>query len=151
MKRLIVVALALFFAAPAFADTWCEWSGTEGENCKNDRDGVLNMPFPTRTEAIINSHGYYRVVTTEPTLGADQVRDAEVWAKPDNTITKTWSVRDLTATELDQRIANPMSITDYYLWKALLVTGTITQQQAVAGLPAEMIDAYQARARLENP
>ena len=130
---------------------YCEWDSTKGVNCQSDDKGYIRrvdgLPVGGG-EVNYNDNGFYELVVTEPTIGADQVRDAEVWAKPDNTITKTWTVRDLTATELDQRIANPMSITDYYLWKALLVTGTITQQQAVNGLPAEMIDAYQARKRL---
>ena len=153
MKSLIVIALIVLFASFANADRWCEWSGTEGENCRNDRNGVLMSPtnFPTSTVSKINSWGVYHLTTTQPTIGADQVRDAEVWSKVDNEIYLTWTVRDMTATEIDQRIANPMSITDYYLWKVLLVTGTITQQHAADRLPQGLIDAYQARDRLENP
>ena len=153
MKSLIVIALIVLFAPLANADRWCEWSGTQGINCRNDRNGVLMSPtnFPTSTVSKINSWGVYHLTETQPTLGADQVRDAEVWSKVDNEIYLTWTVRDMTATEIDERIASPMSITDYYLWKVLLVTGTITQQQAVDRLPQELIDAYQARDRLENP
>ena len=150
MKSLIVIALIVLFAPFANADRWCEWSGTEGENCRNDRNGVLMSPtnFPTSTVSKINSWGVYHLTTTQPEIGEDQIRDAEVWSKVDNEIFLTWTVRDMTETEIDQRIANPMSVTDYYIWKALLVTGVLTTAQAVANLPAEMIDAYQARARL---
>ena len=150
MKSLIVIALIVLFAPFANADRWCEWSGTEGINCRNDRNGVLMSPtnFPTSTVSKINSWGVYHLTTTQPTIGEDQVRDAEVWSKVDNEIFLTWTVRDMTETEIDQRIANPMSVTDYYIWKALLVTGVLTTAQAIANLPAEMIDAYQARKRL---
>jgi len=149
MKRIIVITLFIILMTPfAYADRWCQWSGTEGIECKNDRDGVLNMPFPTRTESLINAKGYYRVTITQPTIGENQVRDAEVWGFADNQISLTWTVRDLTVTEIDQRIANPMSITNYYIWKTLIKTGLITQAQAAANLPAEMVDAYLARKRL---
>ena len=150
MKSFIVIALIVLFAPFANADRWCEWSGTEGENCRNDRNGVLMSPtnFPTSTVSKINSWGVYHLTTTQPEIGEDQIRDAEVWSKVDNEIFLTWTVRDMTETEIDQRIANPMSVTDYYIWKALLVTGVLTTAQAVANLPPEMIDAYQARKRL---
>ena len=138
----------------AYADRWCQWSGTEGTECKNDRDGVLNMPFPTRTESIINSYGYYRVTITQPVIGENQTRDAEIWGFADNQISLTWSVRDLTATELDNRAASPMSVNDYYVWKAFMQAGIFTQAQLVAYFQAnqpEMIEAYQARDRLLNP
>ena len=153
MKRLIVILIIVIvtsIAPYAYADRWCQWSGTEGENCLNDRNGIVRVPgkLPASTVAIINSHGYFRVIQTQPTIGPDQLRDAEVWGFADNEITLTWTVREMTATEIDNRIASPMSVTDYYIWKALLVTGVLTQQQAVNNLPPELIDAYQARERL---
>ncbi|MHA2069770.1 MAG: hypothetical protein ACXABY_35855 [Candidatus Thorarchaeota archaeon] len=99
-------------------------------------------------EANLNYHGFYKLIVTEPTVGADQTKDAVVWGFSNNEISKTWTVRDLTGIEIDQRIASPMEITDYYLWKALIKTGTITQQQASDNLPQQMIDAYLARKRL---
>ena len=137
-------------ASFAHADQWCEWSGTEGINCVGDRNGVLKSPdgVPTRTEVTINGWGLFRVTSTQPVIGTDQVRDAEVWDKVDNQISLTWTVRNMTATEVDNQIASPMSVTNYYIWKALLVTGVLTNQQAVDNLPSEMIDAYQARKRL---
>ena len=150
MKKIIIM-LIMLIATSAYADRWCQWSGTEGENCKNDSAGVLNLPFPTRTESIINSKGYYRVTITQPTIGTDEVKDTMIWDKVDNQISLTWSVRSMTAAEIDARDAEPMDIDIYRLWKVLLITGVITQQQAVDRLPAEMIDAYQARDRIENP
>ena len=44
-----------------------------------------------------------------------------------------------------------MDIDIYRIWRTLIQVGVITQQQAVNNLPAEMIDAYQARDRIENP
>jgi len=150
MKRIILILTVLLIAPFAHADRWCEWSGTEGENCVNDRNGVLISPsgFKTRTEATINSWGLYKYTYTPPVIGENQVRDAEVWGFADNEISHTWSVRDMTATELDRREAGPMPLNTYYLWKALIVTGVITQQQAVNNLPQELIDAYLARKRL---
>ena len=150
MNKIVLILAILLVTSFAYADRWCEWSGTVGENCVNDRHGVLMSAegIPTRTEAIINSWGVYRVTETQPVIGENQRRDAEVWGFADNEITLTWTVREMTATEIDNRIASPMSVTNYYIWKALLVTGVLTQQQAVNNLPPEMIDAYQARERL---
>jgi len=152
MKKLIIVLVITLFAVPSFADQWCEWSGTEGENCQSDGRGYIMIDgFPTRTPAIANTKGWYKLIVTQPTIGADQTRDAEVWGFAANEISKTWTVRDLTAEEIDQRDASPMPLSEYYLWWTLIETGTITQQQAVNHLPQELIDAYQARDRLENP
>ena len=153
MKKLIVIALTLLFASSAYADRWCEWSGTEGINCRNDRNGLLISPTgtPTWVEnnlSLINGWGLFHTTETQPVIGEDQVRDAEAWGFADNEITLTWTVRDMTATEIDNRIASPMSVTNYYIWKALIATGTITIQQAQDNLPQELIDAYQARKRL---
>ena len=144
----------MVFVVPlAHAERWCQWSGTEGINCINDRDGVIRLPdtIPIRTVNKINALGYYRVVITQPTIGADQKRGAEIWGFAANEISLTWAVEDMTAEEIAQRTAGAMPISEYYLWKALLATGTITQQQAATYLPQELIDAYQARDALENP
>jgi len=152
MKRIIIIALFIILMTPlAYADRWCQWSGTEGTECKNDRDGVLNMPFPTRTESIINSYGYYRVTITQPVIGENQTRDAEIWGFADNQISLTWSVRDLTAQEILERDARAMSLTDYLQWNALVVGGVFTSQQIVTYLTAnypEIVDAYLARKAL---
>jgi hypothetical protein len=57
----------------------------------------------------------------------------------------------MTTEEIDERDSGVMPLSEYYLWKTLIVTGVITQQQAVDNLPDELIKAYQARNRLENP
>ncbi len=153
MKKVLTILVLLFIASFAYADMWCQWSGTKGENCINDNNGVVRIvgKVPARTEAIINDHGYYRVTTTQPTIGEDQVRDDVVWGLAGNQMSRTWTVRDLTTDETDERDASPMPLSEYYLWRALIATGTITQQQAATYLPQELIDAYQARDRLENP
>jgi len=150
MKKIVLFFVFMFLPSVVFSGTWCQWSGSEGINCKSTSRAyiTLNDHNVSVSAENLNPRGWYELITTQPTIGADQVRDAEVWGFVANQITKTWTVRDMTATEIDEEIANPMSITDYYLWKALLVTGTITQAQAVASLPSEMIDAYQARKRL---
>jgi len=138
-------------APPLYAARWCAWSGTEGTNCQSDTRRyllALDGHKISVDEANLNAFGFYELTTTQPTIGADQVKDSEVWGLVGNQMSLTWSVRDMTATEIDNRIASPMSMTDYYIWKALLVTGVLTQAQATANLPAEMIDAYKARARL---
>jgi len=160
MKKLILCLLIVLIPGIVFAENWCMWSGTEAEYCQSDDSrGYIRMPSEladktvannvvTGTEADYNTAGFYKLVVTQPTLGENQVRDEEVWGFADNEISKTWTVRDMTATEIDNRIASPMSVTDYYQWKCLLVTGVITQQQALDNLPPVMVDAYQARKRL---
>ena len=149
MKTIIVILATFLTVSFASADSWCEWDGSQGVNCQSDGRGyILIEGRPTKTESIANAAGWFKVTDTQPSIGADQVIDAEIWEKVGNQINLTWSVRDMTAEEIDGRDAGAMDITDYYIWKALLVTGTITQQQAIDNLPAEMIDAYQARKRL---
>ena len=167
MRKIILCVAVLFvLSGVGYADQWCEWDGSQAVNCQSDSRtgvpyGVLISPTgtPTRVDTnidLIHSWGFYRLEVTYPVLGEDQVRDAEEWelyTHPINEdkITKTWTVRDMTATEIDVRQAGPMPLSEYYLWRALIVTGVITQQQAQANLPQELIDAYQARDRLENP
>lgn len=153
MKKFIIGFLFVLFISPmALADQWCEWSGTQGINCQSDDSGfILIDGRPTRTESIANAAGWYRVIVTEPSVGADETKDAIVWGFASNEITKTWTVRDLTPAEIDERDAGAMPLSEYWLWKTLLLTGVITQQQAIDNLPSELIDAYQARDRIENP
>jgi len=154
MKKLIVLLALLLFVSPAFGATWCMWSGTEGEYCQSDSRGYVRMPNGHPISALpedLAYYGFFELVTTQPVLGENQVRDTEVWGFADNKITKTWTVRDMTVSEIDTRTAGPMPLSEYHLWKALIVTGVITQQQAVQNLPQELIDAYLARDRLENP
>ena len=158
MKKIVLVLGILLIATFAHADRWCEWSGTEGENCVNDRYGILKSPTGTPTwvesnTALINSWGLFKTTDTQPTIGEDQVRDAEVWAFADNEITRTWTVRDMTTTEIDVRSAGPMPLSEYYLWLALTheTLGIYTRAQLAGVLPQELIDAFLARDRLENP
>jgi len=156
MKKIILsLFLSLFFITPAFAAQWCQWSGTEAENCISERDGILypDNHFPVKiegNETKIYNYGYYPLVITQPTIGENQVKDAEIWGFADNEISKTWSVRDLTQTEIDERDAEAMDITMYYLIKGLISIDTFTLQEAAAFFPAESITAYQARTRLEE-
>jgi hypothetical protein len=155
MKKIILfLILALMVAAPLSAETWCEWSGTEGINCRSDNAGWIRTPsglYVAVDEENFNRHGYYRLESTDPAIGENQVRDGVVWGFADNVISRTWTVRDLTAEEIDQREAGAMPLNTYYLWKALIAKGVITQQEAAQRLPQELIDAYLARDRLENP
>jgi len=152
MKKLFIYLVLLIFSPSVLlADSWCQWDGSQGINCQSDNKGYIRTPFKVSTEAVANDRGWFRVEVTQPAIGANQVKNAVVWDKVDNIITKTWTVRDLTATEIDQNVAAPMPLSEYYLWKALLVKGVITQQEAANALPQNLIDAYMARDRLENP
>jgi len=153
MKKFILILAIVFISNLAYADTWCMWDGSQGTNCQSDSKGyiVVQNGFKVHTESILNSHGYFHTTITHPAVGENQLRDQEVWDKVDNEITKTWTVRDMTSEEIDEHIASPMQISEYYIWKALLVKGVITQQDAVDRLPQDLIDAYLARDRLENP
>jgi hypothetical protein len=155
MKRTIVVFAIMFvaLASPLYAATWCEWDGAKGVNCQSDSRGYVRQtnghlisanPAPDN----LNQHNFYELVITDPTLGADQVRDAEVWGFADNIITKTWTVRDLTATEIDNRVASPLSTNDYWQWKAIQLAGGWTDAQMLTRLPADIVEAFKARKRL---
>ncbi|MCP4262754.1 MAG: hypothetical protein GY774_35395 [Planctomycetes bacterium] len=152
MKKIVMIIAMLLITPFAYADQWCEWSGTAGINCINDRYGVISLDgVPTRTEAFINSFGLFRLTITQPAIGADETTNAEIWDKVGNQLSLTWSVRAMTQEEIDQRDSSPMSLSEYYLWTTLEATGTITIQQIQDNLPQELIDAYLARDRLENP
>ena len=154
MKWLFRITLVsiLMFSVSAFAGQWCLWDGTKAGVCQSDSKGYIRVNgFPTKTPSIANNAGWYKLIITEPTFGTNQTKDQETWALINNEIHKSWTVRALTADELDTQIATPMPLGEYYLWKALITSGVITQQQAQNNLPQELIDAYQARNRLENP
>ena len=154
MKKFILCILFfIFIPSLLFAGTWCQWGGSAGTNCKSTNRTYISINDIRVSVSAenLNPRGWYELTVTEPSVGEDQVKDAVVWGFATNQISKTWTVRDMTAAEIDSRDAVPMNIDIYRLWKVLLVTGVITQQQAVDRLPAEMIDAYQARDRLENP
>jgi len=153
MRKFILCLLFTFISSSLFAGTWCQWDGSQGTNCQSTTRTyiTINNVRVTVSAENLNPRGWYELTVTEPTVGEDQVKDAVVWGFETNQISKTWTVRDMTTTEIDARDADAMPLSEYYLWKTLIATGVITQQQAVNNLPAELIDAYQARDRLENP
>jgi hypothetical protein len=155
MRKIILCVTVLFMLSGiGYAETWCMWDGSKGTDCRDDSNGyiILTNGMPVSIdEENFNRHGYYRLIVTNPVLGADQVRDAEVWGFGGNEITKTWTVRDMTVTEIDIRDAGPMPLSEYYLWKVLHLKGVITTQEIQNNLPQELQDAYMARDRLENP
>jgi len=153
MKKFVLCLIILLVPSLVFAGTWCQWDGSAGINCKSSSNTyiILDDHRVTVSAENLNPRGWYERIVTQPTIGANQVRDAEVWGFADNQISLTWSVRDLTAAEIQARTAGAMSLSQYYIWKTLLTTGVITQQQAADHLPQELIDAYQARDAIENP
>jgi hypothetical protein len=155
MKTLLTAILIIMFALPVSAETMCRWDGSMGVNCQNSDRGYLIVPVDGHKIAVeqelFDEFGFFPLTTTYPELGENQTRDQEQWSFDGSEITRTWTVRDLTAEEIDQRVASPMPLNTYYLWKALITKGVITQQEAAQRLPQELIDAYLARDRLENP
>ena len=153
MKKFILCLLFTFISSPLFAATWCQWDGSAGTDCQSTTRTFIkiNGVRVSVSAENLNPRGWYELTVTEPSVGEDQVVDEVVWGFETNQISKTWTVRDMTTTEIDARDADAMPLSEYYLWKTLIATGVITQQQAVNNLPAELIDAYQARDRLENP
>lgn len=141
----------MFLASPLFAATYCEWNGSTTSNCQSDNKGYVRradgLPIGGG-EANYNANGLFELVTTEPTLEANQVKDSEVLGLADNKITRTWTVRDLTTEEIDNRIASPLSVNDYYQWKAIQLAGGWTNQQMQNALPPDLVEAYLARKRL---
>ena len=152
MGRIILTIILLLWAVPTMAaDLWCQWDGSKGTNCQSDYRGYIVIAgFNVKTPAIANAKGWFKLVTTEPTVAANQVKGTDVWAHPTNSITLTWTVRNKTTIELDEEAAQAMDANLYWLIKGLLAKGTFTLQEAQNFFPAEVIAAYQARARLEQ-
>jgi len=153
-KMKILVFILLIMCAPftVAAGTWCEWDGTKGINCERaiEPSVVIGDHRVTVSAENLNPRGWFELITIKPDVGSGQTRGAEVWELVDNQINKTWTVRDLTTNEIDNHAASAMEVGQYYLWKALLAKGVITQAEAVSALPQEVIDAYLARQRLEQ-
>ncbi len=133
------------------ADTWCMWDGSKGINCQSDAKEYLRLESGLPIgggEANYNDNGYYKLTRTQPTLDtATETKDAEVWAKVDNQISLTWTVRDLTQDELDEITAQ--GVLDwqlYHVLKWMATEGYINPATAPQGLK----DAYLARQRLEE-
>lgn len=158
MRILLTTIVVVFMTSTSFASQWCEWSGSEGINCQSDSKGyILINSIKTRTPALANSKGWFKVTETPVTPGADQVIDAEVWSFASPDIGKTWSVRDMTTQEIQDRddqiaVQDVLTRNEYYILKMLMLPGIInltTGAIDVSVVPQYMIDAYQARGRLE--
>lgn len=150
MKILLSILFVILFAGQSVAGQWCQWDGSKGVNCQSDHRGYIVINgYNVKTPAIANAEGFYKVIETYPIITSDQVITTEQWSAPvGNHINKTWEFRDKTAIEIDQEIAQPMSVNDYYQWKAMIFKGLITEQEAASLLPPELVNAYLARERL---
>ena len=157
MKKLLLILIALFFVSHAYADIYCKWSGTEGTDCQNIEKGYiwLKENHPIAVDAAnLAEKKFYLLVVTQPTIGADQKRGAVVWGFTGSEITKTWTVLNLSTKEIDERDADVMPLSEYLLWKLIVDKGVATQaelQTYLQGKYPEIIKAYKARDKLENP
>ena len=156
MKKIVLCLMLTLIPSLALAGTWCQWSGTEEENCQSTSRTfiTINNVKVTVSAENLNPRGWYELTVTQPTLGENQVKDAVVRDFADNEISKTWTVRDMTVEEIDIRDAEAMSVSDYYQWQAIIQFTSVTQAQIVTYLQTnapELIEAYQARDRLESP
>ena len=131
---------------------YAQWSGTEGFGQQSSTKGYLKAPSDGHNISVDEAatHSLYPVVVTEPSLGADQVKDAPIWGFDSTEISLTWSVRAMTQDEIDSRTAGPiLSIEGYYILKNLFDAGVITTTD-VNNFSQVMQDAYAARNRLET-
>ena len=153
MNKIIVCLIFIFIPSMASALTWCQWSGSAAMSCKSTVQPTVFIGGEEVdvSEETLNPLGWYIMNTTHPAIGPDQVQDSIVWSFENNQIGRTWTVRDLTQAEIDQRNATPMTINDYYQWKAIQIISGWTNQQLSDALPSDLVDAYVARSRLENP
>jgi len=151
MKKLLFAILFVLIASPAIS-RWCYWNGTSGESCQTDNKGYLKVDSVgiSGGEINYNSHGFYELTITQPTLADDETKDAEVWSKDGNQLSLTWSVRDMTQDELDEIDADEGLISRemYYVLKWLIDEGVISAAN-ISNAPAKLKAAYQARGRLE--
>ena len=150
MKRIIfTVLMVLFFSATSIAGDWCKWIDSKGEQCLSDSKGyILIEGRPIKTESTANDYGYYRLTVFTPDRLPNQILDTEVWSLVDNQMLRTWTVRDMTATEIAEREAEAMPLSEYYLWKVLVLKGVVTGAELSANLSVELKDAYLARKAL---
>jgi hypothetical protein len=153
MGRVILAAVLAAFVGVSHAGTWCFWDAANNlaTDCQSDSAGYIVIDgFKVRSPDLANDRGWYLTETVRPTLTSTQTLDALVYSLEGTTITRTWTVRDLTAEEIALSEADAMPLGEYYLWKVLIARGIITQAQAAAVLPQELIDAYLARQALEQ-
>jgi hypothetical protein len=155
---MLLILLVVFLASPAFAVTYCKWSGTAGTDCQSISNRTyiwLSKNHPIAVDpASLAENGFYELVETEPTIGADQKRGVVQWNFTGSQIEKTWLVEDMTATEIDERDSKAMPLSEYLIWKLLVNKNVVTVQELRTFLETnypEIIDAYQGRDRLENP
>jgi hypothetical protein len=153
MGRVILFAFLAALAGVVNAGQWCQWDAANSvaTDCQSDNAGYIVIEgFKVRSPDLANERGWYLTETTRPALTSTQTLDQVAYSLDANTITRTWTVRNLTAEEIDVEQSAAMPIGEYYLWKALIAKGVITQQEAVQALPQELIDAYLARQALEQ-
>ena len=148
MKKITVfIFLGLIIvSSTAFAGQWCHWNGTSGDDCQSDSKGYIVINgMNTRTPSIARNYNYYPLKVVQPDVGPNQIRDSIVWDISDNKIHLTWSVRDMTEEEITEREAEAMPLSEYYLWKVLLLKNVVTAPELADNLPAELKNAYLAR------
>ena len=158
VKKIILCLLLIafiFIPSLLFAGTWCQWDGSAGTNCQSTNRTfiTINNVRVTVSAENLNPRGWYELTVTQPVVGADQVVDETVWEFASNQISKTWTVRDLTAQEILERDAEAMSLMDYLQWKAIVQFTSATSEQITTFLTAnhpEIVDAYLARKALEE-
>jgi len=154
IKNVALILVLLVFPVTVNAATWCNWTGSEGENCQSDSKGFIRtaegLPVGVST-AGLNPRGWYELTDTQPTIGEDQVRDEVQWSIADNQISHTRTVRDLSAEEIDERTASAMSLSDWRQWSAIQLISGATNQQMRNYMGDELVEQWLARNRLENP
>lgn len=161
MKTIFISLLLFCFIVPASADTWCKWdkANSTTTECRSDSKGyIVADGFKTRTPALANARGYFKVVGEAPDVKVTQVAEFTGYTKDGNLITRTYSVRDLTAAEIQAQEAAAMPLGEYYLWKFFrrIVTQELGRKDAQfntavqADLPQKLIDAYLARKAIEE-
>jgi hypothetical protein len=131
---------------------WAKWNGTSGEQLQSDDKGYLNVEGSIRIsggEVNYNSHGFYQAQSIQPTLGADQIKGVVEWSFEDGVITREWAVRDLTPTEILERDAAPMSMTNYNQWRAIQILGGWSDITMANNMTDEEVASFVARRALE--
>jgi len=152
-KLLFTIIIYLFAVGVASAEYWCQWDGSAGINCKSANIGdQITKPNGGRiyvSEYNLNSHDYYKVTDTNPTIGADEKRGVVQWGKVDNQISRTWAVDAMSQAEIDLRDnTNACAGMENTMWlaKKLVTKGTL-----VAGdFSAAETTIYQACQALEE-
>jgi len=159
MKKLFVLLAIVLIPSLAMAGIrFCQWNNDDKQPfaCQTvvrvNGQHQITLPDGTvvTTVQAANDAGLYRLRFVAPTIGENQKRGDKTYSLMGNEITMTYEVIDLTQEEIDAITAQVMDMNIYYLWKLLMETGVITVQQALDNVPQEVIDAYQARKRLES-